>query len=223
MNELPSLRDAAYKSELAASRRLAASAGIPNDQALRRILEAIAGADGLSALLAQRDALRSAASARKAARKASREAQRVLRAARHEGEPTAWRAWFDGSARPNPGCCGIGGLLKGPGSEVIEIALPAGYGNSSEAEYRALIALLEAAVRHRAHQLTIYGDSQVVVNDMNGVQPAPALLAYREAAHTLLSQLRDVRLRWVPRHKNHEADALAQRGAAAPLAVASLP
>jgi ribonuclease HI len=216
MIDLHSLIDAAYRAERAASRRLVERTGISETEALRRTLEARAGEGGLPALLAERRALRLAEECRAAARKVRKETERLLRAARHDGPPTAWRAWFDGSARPNPGRCGIGGRLLGPAGEVVEISLPAGYGNSSEAEYRALVALLDAAVAHGAHNLTIYGDSQVVVNDMNnpGHAAAPALASYRVAAHALLAQLRGVSLRWVPRHKNLEADALSQRATA---------
>lgn len=207
----------AYKSERAASRKLAAAAGIPEAQALRQTLENVAGASGLAALLAEREALQAADGARAAARRARKAAVLALRRARHDGPPSAWRAWFDGSAHPNPGRCGIGALLAGPNGERIEISQAAGYGNSSEAEYRALIALLEAAVGSRSHGLTIYGDSQVVVDDMNGADGAgaPSLAGYRSAAQGLMGQLRSVSLRWIPRHKNGQADALSQRGAAA--------
>ncbi len=150
---------------------------------------------------------------RAAARLADKARALAARKARHDGPPTAWRAWFDGSARPNPGRCGIGGVLKGPQGEHIEISRPAGHGDSSEAEYHALIAVLEAAARAGAYPLTVYGDSQVVVGDVNGSEAdaAPALLAYRAAALALIAQLPAVTLRWIPRHKNPEADALSRR------------
>jgi ribonuclease HI len=209
------LEQAAYKRERSASRRLAERTGMPPEQALRETLEKNAGAAGLAHLLAERAAEANATEQRSAARIAARQEALARRQARHHSGPGAWRAWFDGSARPNPGDCAIGALLHGPDGEVIEIARQAGYGNSSEAEYRALIALLEAAVQHGSHQLTIYGDSQVVVDDVNGPehQAARALLPYRNAVHALLAQLREVSLRWIPRHKNSAADALAQRGA----------
>jgi ribonuclease HI len=218
MNDLFHLQQAAYKRERNASRRLAERTGIPLEQALRVTLEERAGAAGLAQLLAERRALAQAAQHRNAHRDAEREAAAARRHNRHLGATTAWRAWFDGSARPNPGACGIGAVLHGPDGQVIEISRPAGYGNSSEAEYRALIALLQAAVQHGAHELTIYGDSQVVVDDVNGPEHAAAhaLLPYRRTVHNLLGQLRGARLRWVPRHKNTAADALSQR--AMPLA-----
>ncbi len=124
-----------------------------------------------------------------------------------------WRAWFDGSARPNPGRCTIGALLTGPAGEVIEISRQAGYGDSSEAEYRALIALLEAAIDQQARDLTVFGDSLVVIDDVNGPDHAAArvLQPYRDQVHALLARLGDVTLRWIPRHRNTAADALSQR------------
>jgi ribonuclease HI len=213
MNDFPDLERIAYKAELAASRRLARTTGLSAGQALRRTLELAAGARGLAALVEARAALLAAQAARDAARAFARAAAQ----ARHDGQPGAWRGWFDGSAKPNPGRCGIGVRLDGPGGVRVDIARPAGHGNSSEAEYRALIALLETAVAHGAHDLTIHGDSRVVIDDVNGpdLYCAPALAAYRARVHALLADVPGVRLRWVPRHKNFEADALSQRALAA--------
>lgn len=213
MPDFASLLSAAFKSELTASRRLALRNSCTPEQALRETMLASAGSASLDTLVASRLALKAADAERAAARRSTRAGVLARRQARHDGAPTAWRAWFDGSAHPNPGDCGIGALLKGPGGEKIEISRPAGYGNSSEAEYRALIALLEAAVRSDAHGLTVYGDSKVVIDDVNGpdAKAAVSLLEYRDAALALIGQLRDVAIRWIPRHKNTDADALSQK------------
>jgi ribonuclease HI len=202
MPDFARLQSAAFTSELRASRRLASRTGCAPEAALRAILAAGAGAGSLENLLAARDALRVADEARAAA---------IARLP--GGRQAEWRAWFDGSAHPNPGNCGIGALLRGPGGEVVEISRAAGYGNSSEAEYRALIALLEAAVACGAHGLAIYGDSKVVIDDINGpfAGAVVSLLECRASALALIAQLGDVSLRWIPRHKNSEADALSQR------------
>lgn len=218
MNELPDpehLEQLAYKSERAAGRRLALARGLSGGQALRQVLEQAAGQAGLAALISARLAQRAAQDERDAARAFQRAADKAKRAAAHDGRPTAWRAWFDGSARPNPGQCGIGAVLKGPDGAAVELARPAGYGNSSEAEYRALIAVLEAAVAHGADELTVYGDSRVVIDDVNGPDAfaAPSLAAYRASVHQLAARIASLTLRWVPRHKNLEADALSQRAA----------
>jgi ribonuclease HI len=210
MNDLERI---AYKAERAASRRLAQSAGLSADEALRRTLERAAGTGGLAALVALRTSMLEARAAREAARVAQQASAAARRGVPHDARTTAWRAWFDGSARPNPGRCGIGALLEGPDGIKVELAQPAGHGNSSEAEYRALIALLEAAVAHGARDLTIHGDSRVVIDDVIGpdLYAAPALAAYRTRVQALLAHLPHARLRWVPRHRNAAADALSQR------------
>ncbi|MES2152001.1 MAG: ribonuclease HI family protein [Pseudomonadota bacterium] len=217
MDQFERLREAAFKVERVAARRLSERSDIGEQQALHDTLALAAGARGLEALLAERAALRDLAAARSAQREAQRQAAQSVRNARHDGAPTPWRAWFDGSAHPNPGRCGIGALLTGPLGERIEISQAAGHGNSGEAEYRALIAVLGAAVRAGAHALTVYGDSRVVVDDVTGTRPAAAALSeLRNEAQALLAQLREVSLRWIPRHKNGAADALSQRAAREP-------
>ena len=213
MNQPVDLEQLAYKSERAAGRRLALAHQLDPGQALRRVLEHSAGQAGLAALVDARLALRAAQDARDAARDAQRAAAQARRAGLHAGQPTAWRAWFDGSARPNPGVCTIGAVLTGPDDVRVTLAQPAGYGSSSDAEYRALIAVLEAAAAHGADSLTVYGDSRVVIDDVNGPAAcaAPSLAAYRAAVHALLARIGAVTLRWVPRHKNLEADALSQQ------------
>src|SRR5438874_1140079 len=200
----------AYKAERAASRRLARAQGLSDQQALRKTLESSAGQAGLAALVAERLALRDTDAARAAARESLRATAKARRDARHDApvgtSPHAWRAWFDGSARPNPGRCAIGVLLRGPDGAAIELSQAAGHGDSSDAEYRALIALLETALAHGADDLAIHGDSQVVINDVTGpdIEAAAALRHHRDAARTLLARFDRVSLRWVPRHKNHE-------------------
>ncbi|WP_305821942.1 ribonuclease HI family protein [Massilia brevitalea] len=225
MNDLDRLQGAASKTELAASRKLALRSNIPFEDALRTTLTTSAGHAGLDHLLDERAALRAAeaarALARRTARDATREAARVaalaLRRLRQEGAPTAWRGWFDGSAKPNPGRCGIGVRLIGPNGAAVELSQAAGYGNSSEAEYRALILLLETAVAHGAGPLTVYGDSRVVIDDVNGAlaDSAAVLRPLRARVHALLARLPATTLRWIPRHKNGDADALSQRATAA--------
>jgi ribonuclease HI len=217
MDELVDLEQRADKNERAAGRRLARAQGLSEVQALRRVLELAAGQAGLAALVATRSALRRAQDERDAARAFLRAAAQ----ARHDGPgvSTAWRAWFDGSARPNPGRCGIGAVLEGPDDARVELALAAGSGNSSEAEYRALIALLRAALEHGADELTVYGDSRVVIDDVNGPDflAAPVLAGYRAQVQALAARLARFELRWIPRHRNQQADALSQRAAAIPI------
>jgi len=203
---------AAFKGELATSRKLAARTGMPEAEALRATLTLSAGQAGLEQLLAARAAARLRGEHGAALRRAHAAAALARRQAAPAATP-AWRAWFDGSARPNPGRCGIGAVLEGPGGVRVEVSRDTGHGNSSEAEYQALIAVLEAALDHGAGSLAIHGDSQVVIDDVQAPDSAaaPALRAYRTRARALLERLPGATLRWIPRHKNSQADLLSQR------------
>ena len=188
---------------------------------LLRILEQSALPAGLDALLATRAKLKQDDADRRAARLRARAGKLADRQARMAPQPGAWRAWFDGSAHPNPGRLGIGALLLGPAGERVEISRRAGHGNSGEAEYLALEALLEAALAAQPPVLAIYGDSQVVIGDVAPQARAGAgakgLEPHRERVLAMLGKLEEsgrVTLHWVPRHRNGEADRLSQQAIA---------
>ena len=208
---------AAYKTERLASRRLARRDGRSEADALRSTLETRAGAAGLVQLLATRAQARQADAARLAARAQRSAAQLALKQGRHARAAAQWFAWFDGSAHPNPGKIGIGGLLSGPDGERVEISRGAGHGNSSEAEYLALIAVLEAALCLQPAQLVVHGDSQVVIDDVRRPAAISALSLRHQRARVLelMAQLASVELRWIPRHRNGAADQLSQQAVAA--------
>nr|WP_315250695.1 ribonuclease HI family protein [uncultured Duganella sp.] len=210
--EFETLATAAFKGERVAARRLAGRAQLSEAQALLQVLTLAAGTLGLAHLLAQREALRRRDEQRRLERQTNAAHKLAQRKASMQ-PAAAWRGWFDGSAHPNPGQIGIGALLCGPDGQHVEISRRAGYGNSSEAEYLALTALLEAACEVGASGLAVRGDSQVVVNDVNlGAQHgAKGLEQHRARVVALMATLGGVDLRWVPRHRNGDADRLSQQ------------
>jgi ribonuclease HI len=211
------LTDAAFHNERVAARRLARAQGITEHEALRMVLAQAAvraGFQHVEALLAARAQARGDDLERRAARGRARAAARAEKLALREGGPGqyGWRAWFDGSATPNPGTIGIGALLCGPDGKRVEISRRAGHGGSSDAEYLALIALLEAAVAAGATPLAIHGDSQVVIVDVGSAgAAAKGMDGYRLRVRALMAQLGKVTLHWVPRHRNGDADRLSQQ------------
>ena len=218
------LATAAYKGERVAARRLAARTRMTEADALRQVLTGVAGLAGLAGLLDERAQARLGEELRRAARTHEKARREAVRKARMQPPADAWRGWFDGSAHPNPGQIGIGALLCGPAGERLEISRRAGHGNSGEAEYLALAALLEAAARLGATDLVVYGDSRVVVDDVNlsaqaiaAGRGAKGLEAHRVRVMDLLEPLGGVSLRWLPRHRNGDADRLSQ------LAIAGAP
>jgi ribonuclease HI len=214
--EFDTLATAAFKGERVAARRLVARMQLTEAQALLQVLTLAAGAAGLAQLLAAREQLRLRDEERRLARQAHAAHKLALRKASLQPSATGWRGWFDGSAHPNPGQIGIGALLCGPGGQRVEISRRAGHGNSSEAEYLALTALLEAAVEMGATGLAVCGDSQVVVNDVNlgAARGAKGLDEHRARVVSLMAILGGVQLRWVPRHRNGDADRLSQQAIA---------
>lgn len=206
----------AYQRERVAGRRLARAAALSEEQALTQILQLAAGSGTLDELLATRRAAQAAASAQRAARQQRKLEVLAEKRAREPIDACAWQAWFDGSSHPNPGKIGIGGVLHGPQGQRIEICEAAGHGDSNQAEYLALIAVLEAALQVKPETLLLYGDSQVVIGDVGKPCGAGArvLTPYRERVQHLLGQLGSVNLRWVARHKNAAADALSQQAVA---------
>jgi ribonuclease HI len=213
--EFDTLATAAFKGERVAARRLAARLQLTEAQALLQVLTWAAGTAGLAQLLAEREQLRLRDQERRSARQAHAAHKLALRKASLQPS-AAWRGWFDGSAHPNPGQIGIGALLCGPDGQRVEISRRAGHGNSSEAEYMALTALLEAAAEMGATGLAVCGDSQVVVNDVNlgAARGAKGLEEHRARVVSLMAKLGDVQLRWVPRHRNGDADRLSQQAIA---------
>jgi ribonuclease HI len=214
--EFETLATAAFKGERVAARRLAARMQLTELQALLQVLTLAAGVAGLAQLLAERAQLRLRDEQRRASRQADTARKLALRQAAIRPTLTGWRGWFDGSAHPNPGRIGIGALLCGPDGQRVEVSRRAGHGNSSEAEYLALTALLEEAVKAGATELSVCGDSQVVVNDVNqgAARGAKGLEEYRSRVVDLMSALGEVQLRWVPRHRNGDADRLSQQAIA---------
>lgn len=127
---------------------------------------------------------------------------------------STWHAWFDGATKhANPGIRGIGAVLKGPAGQVIEIAQEIGHGTNNEAEYCALMAVLDAAVTAQVQNLVVYGDSQLVIKQVNGewLIKAPGLVPFCKTVHELKGQIPNVSFCWIPREENTEADVLSKR------------
>lgn len=204
----------AYQKERVSARRLARSTGWPEAAALQQVLEKAAGTASLGALIAARQQAKRELAAGLALRRQQKAQLLARKRAEKLPHAGAWLAWFDGSAHPNPGRIGIGGLLRSPDGHTLEISSAAGQGDSNQAEYLALIAVLEAAVRIQPEQLVVYGDSQVVIHAVlaaGGVGTHAALQHHCQRARLLLSQLRSATLAWIPRHRNAAADTLSQQ------------
>jgi ribonuclease HI len=122
--------------------------------------------------------------------------------------------YFDGGSRGNPGPAAIGALVLDPSTEppgrLATVSERIGVATNNVAEYRALIAGLEAASATPARAVKVRGDSQLVIEQLAGrwkvkqrhLQPLHA------HAQALLDDYEEVDLAHVRREQNVEADAL---------------
>ncbi len=121
----------------------------------------------------------------------------------------------DGGARGNPGPAGYGALVRDPvtGQVLAERAEAIGRATNNVAEYRGLIAGLEAAASFHPSRVDVRMDSKLVVEQMSGRWKIkhPDMQPLALQAQRLARQLPDVTYTWIPREKNAAADRLANQ------------
>jgi ribonuclease HI len=121
----------------------------------------------------------------------------------------------DGAARGNPGPAGSGAFLTTPSGEVIdEIAVGLGETTNNVAEYTAAILGLERAKELGAREVLLRSDSQLLINQLNGVYRVKT--AHLQPLHRRIRELaasfEDVTFEHVRRERNVDADRLANLG-----------
>jgi ribonuclease HI len=124
-------------------------------------------------------------------------------------------AFFDGGARSNPGPAGYGVyIVDDQGSVLAELHCALGIATNNIAEYRGLIAALQWAVDHDLTQITVKGDSLLIIEQMRGNYKVKneGLRPLYHQARMLVMQIGDVRFEHVPRDKNKDADRLSNVG-----------
>ena len=120
------------------------------------------------------------------------------------------RGCFDGASRGNPGEACAGAFLEDQDGKVLwECSQYLGVRTNNEAEYEALLRLLEEARRRGVAELEVCGDSRLVVCQVNRQWKInlPHLRELAKQAWTLMEGM-EVSLTWVPREKNSRADEL---------------
>lgn len=120
--------------------------------------------------------------------------------------------FFDGSSANESGkwVGGIGAVAYYKGSKIVEIAEPIGEATNNAAEYTALIRLLESLLLYSHAPITINGDSQLVINQVNGLWNCkkPTLVNLLAQVNMLKKEFRSICFQWVERSQNSEADSL---------------
>jgi ribonuclease HI len=122
--------------------------------------------------------------------------------------------YCDGGARGNPGPAAIGAVVldptTNPPTPLATVSERIGVATNNVAEYRAVIAGLEAARPHQPRVVRLRADSLLVIRQLEGkwkVKQAHLKPLY-EQAHALLAGFDVVDLAHVPREQNSEAELL---------------
>jgi ribonuclease HI len=122
--------------------------------------------------------------------------------------------YCDGGARGNPGPAAVGAVVLDPSTDpptrLATISERIGLATNNVAEYKALIAGLEAAREHPARVVRVRADSQLLIRQLEGryrVKNAGLRPLY-EQARSMLAVYDEVDLAHVRREENVVADAL---------------
>jgi ribonuclease HI len=145
---------------------------------------------------------------------------------------TTFERYFDGSAKPNPGVGGWGVQYRSIHGNSEKSTTYQSYGRlggemtSNLAEYMGLInglrqlllfcQALSSEASPSQMSVNVYGDSQLVINQMNGSFKVTneRLRLYHALAMHLACKFLQVNYCSIPRDQNEEADALLKKGVA---------
>jgi ribonuclease HI len=136
--------------------------------------------------------------------------------------PRIYVVYFDGLCEPkNPGGVATYGLLVRNGGKTLfedsglAFAKPwTAEASNNVAEYSAAIHALEWLKKNGLQHspIVVKGDSRLIINQLKGKfkVKAPRILDLHRRASKLLSDFSNLRLEWVDRSKNSEADRLSR-------------
>ena len=121
------------------------------------------------------------------------------------------KIFFDGAADPNPGKASFGFCHIINDEEVSFSCGYIGITTNNVAEYTGLLKALEYCKLHEIRNVDIYGDSLLVVNQMNGKWKTKSenLALYHQLCKKLMHTL-DCRIHWIRREENQRADTLSK-------------
>jgi len=117
--------------------------------------------------------------------------------------------YADGGSRGNPGEAAYGIVIQRAG-RIMRMGRALGIATNNEAEYQALLAGLEWAIREGITDLTVFTDSELVVKQVSGKYKVkhPNLKPLFLLALERKKKIKKFKIYHVKREHNAEADAL---------------
>ena len=123
-------------------------------------------------------------------------------------------AHIDGASRGNPGPAAYAVVVESSdGSKLAGFSGYLGRATNNFAEYQALLAALEYALRNHCLRVHVQTDSELLARQIEGVYKvkSPGLKPLQEHARQMIARLESFSIEHVPREQNHEADQLANQ------------
>ncbi len=121
-------------------------------------------------------------------------------------------AHVDGGSRGNPGPAGYGVVIRDSrGNTVARLSDYVGERTCNEVEYLAVLAAQRFAVNRGASSLRVLTDSELVVKQVRreyAVKDSRLVKLYHRA-RTMVGQIPQFCISWIPKTMNAEADRLA--------------
>ena len=127
---------------------------------------------------------------------------------------STWQMYFDGARRKSGAGAGVIFVTLDEAIIPYSFTLTSAISNNA-AEYEALIIGLEIAHNMELNTLTIYGDSQLIINQLLGIYAVKkeGLVPYFQREKELMAMFDDLKVQHVVRNQNEKADALASLAA----------
>jgi len=121
--------------------------------------------------------------------------------------------YFDGGSRGNPGNGGGGAVIYKNNIEYLSVAKNQGFCTNNFAEYNGLVCGIKLASDAGIANITVYGDSLLVINQVNGIWKCKALTLKPILIDIVktIKLFNRITLHHVPRKQNKRADELANQ------------
>ncbi|XP_008240624.1 PREDICTED: uncharacterized protein LOC103339121 [Prunus mume] len=126
-------------------------------------------------------------------------------------EKNYWTMYFDGSSTEVISRAGV--VIESPQGQRWQFAFQLDFKcTNNQAEYEALIIGLEILKEMKVTRVLVYGDSQLVINQLTGEYQCTSenLTMYYVTALNMADEFSKISFVHVPRAKNHEANEMAQ-------------
>ena len=125
-------------------------------------------------------------------------------------EPWHWKLYFDGAANSTGN--GVEAILVSPKGQQIHVLVKLNFDYTNNViEYEACIVGLQVALKFGAYNLSVFGDSLLIISQIKGKWQAwdTKLIPYQKCVNCLILKFWNITFACMPRAHNHFANTLA--------------